>query len=488
MIKVLTLILAVGLVWAASTEAACTGSSPTWTSTPDQTSVQSCLTGAVNGDTIYVAPGSGTWSYLRITKSVTLMGAGANSTVITGNFVLTGAAARISGFTFNVGSTYNTIEWAVGFRIDHNIFTHALPSGYNFYTYGHAAGPVEGLFDHNTFTNGKIVYYGEDTSTGGNRRWAEPIGIGTSHAIYVEDNIFNIYDAQSYNNSIDGNLGCRFVLRNNTFNSGRIEIHSLQVDNSRACRYWEMYNNKLNTSLGKNYRPFFIRGGTGFVFHNTVDGGFAINEVQLDNARSDSSAIGPTGNNQVPTFGMCDGTIPSSGLIVDGMTPGFQGWPCRDQIGRGTDAFLWNFTNPAPSQPSAPSYFWKNINTLNGTDLPVTVACNPADSLCARTITYHLVRNRDFYAFSAPFNGTVGVGEGPLANRPSTCVTGVGYWATDEGEWDSTHDGPDGQLYKCGGTNTWTLYYTPYTYPHPLQTGSGGGGTPPSAPTNLQVR
>jgi hypothetical protein len=27
-----------------------------------------------------------------------------------------------------------------------------------------------------------------------------------------------------------------------------------------------------------------------------------------------------------------------------------------------------------------------------------------------------------------------------------------------------------GALYKCTATNTWTSYYTPYTYPHPLVT------------------
>ena len=83
---------------------------------------------------------------------------------------------------------------------------------------------------------------------------------------------------------------------------------------------------------------------------------------------------------------------------------------------------------------------------------------------------------------------------GPIANRPATCTsngqgTGVGYWATDEGDWNSTNPGPDGQLYTCSAPNTWTLYYTPYAYPHPLITGitpspgGGGGGTPPSDTT-----
>ena len=45
---------------------------------------------------------------------------------------------------------------------------------------------------------------------------------------------------------------------------------------------------------------------------------------------------------------------------------------------------------------------------------------------------------------------------GLLADRPATCTTGVGYWATDTET-----------LYTATSTNTWGTYYTPYTYPHP---------------------
>ena len=64
------------------------------------------------------------------------------------------------------------------------------------------------------------------------------------------------------------------------------------------------------------------------------------------------------------------------------------------------------------------------------------------------------------------FDGTTGVGEGLLANRPATCTTGVGYWATDQGSWNQI--GEDGLFYRCTSTNTWAAYYTPYDYPHPL--------------------
>ena len=76
------------------------------------------------------------------------------------------------------------------------------------------------------------------------------------------------------------------------------------------------------------------------------------------------------------------------------------------------------------------------------------------------------VENRDYYLElpnydeSASFNGTAGIGQGSLSARPSTCKPSVAYWATDTNT-----------LYQCSSANTWTAYYAPYTYPHPLTQG-----------------
>ena len=131
----------------------------------------------------------------------------------------------------------------------------------------------------------------------------------------------------------------------------------------------------------------------------------------------------------------------------------------------------------------------------------------------------HIRVNRDLYnAVSAsaqssptsPFDGATGIGVGTLANRPATCTTtsesadagrgGVMYWATNQGNWNAStsnpygvqQNGADGTLYMCTATNTWSVYYTPYVYPHPLQSGQvpppgGGGAGVPSAPSNLRI-
>ena len=86
-----------------------------------------------------------------------------------------------------------------------------------------------------------------------------------------------------------------------------------------------------------------------------------------------------------------------------------------------------------------------------------------------------ITANRDFYEDASPFTGATGVGVGTLASRPSTCTPVVGYWATDKNTF-----------YKCLTANTWTASYTPYTYPHPLQSGASAASSP-QPPTNLVI-
>jgi hypothetical protein len=183
---------------------------------------------------------------------------------------------------------------------------------------------------------------------------------------------------------------------------------------------------------------------------------------------------------------------------------------CEDQWGRGQGAYVSGSGitggGVVPAAPMNevldPAYEWDNTITP-GSALGQQFGTNYAGQT---------IQNRDFYtdnwkagalsgptaqtSTTAPFNGsttcnaasgnyTCGVGFGTLANRPTSCTTGVGYFATDQGSWNTSGNGfGQGELFKCTSTNTWSLAYTPYTYPHPLAGGTGSSANPP-APTNL---
>jgi hypothetical protein len=161
---------------------------------------------------------------------------------------------------------------------------------------------------------------------------------------------------------------------------------------------------------------------------------------------------------------------------------------CIDQPGRGAGTLLSGST-PSPTggvnEALSPIYEW-----MDATGSYVGAAAPMGSS------DLGVLVNRDFYHESfnqaaqtsptSPFNGASGTGHGTLANRPSTCTTGVGYWATDQGNWNQSGSGGQGELFVCTAANTWSLYYEPYTYPHPLTSSPVSGGAP-SPPTNLQV-
>jgi hypothetical protein len=176
------------------------------------------------------------------------------------------------------------------------------------------------------------------------------------------------------------------------------------------------------------------------------------------------------------------------------------GYPCMDQIGRGKGAMISGYdalgrfnlgvlSTTKANQQSEPLYIWNN--TRNG-------------ALSAGEAVYTdpgaVAPNRDYYnqdnTNCAPGGGScaAGVGRGTLAQRPASCSPGVGYWATDQGEWNSTNGAtPDGRLYKCVSANNWAPYYMPYAYPHPLVSGApapapdSGSGSAPQPPQNLRI-
>jgi len=149
---------------------------------------------------------------------------------------------------------------------------------------------------------------------------------------------------------------------------------------------------------------------------------------------------------------------------------------CIDQAGGRGKGILYNSSdNPANSTPAnnapSPTYLWMNSES-------------PAPIAVAYSDTARVIQNRDFYMETAnqtaqtssasPFNGTTGMGHGTLANRPTSCTPSPNGGTEGTAYWETDHN----QLDFCIGTNTWSTTtsspasYTPYTYPHPLVSGS----------------
>jgi len=379
--------------------------------------VQTAIDSAVSGDTVELPAPCTAGSYsisIPSTKGITLDGKGAS---VSGTISLTPHAtvsSRITGFTFTSGTNTLNINGssltAARWRVDHCTFT---GNGHQIVDFGISPG----LFDHNEFTalNGADEFiHNEAWGPGDTTGWTNAHTPGSDEAVYVEDNIFTTPTSEANNAWIQTYYGARMVYRFNTFNYVRIDAHG--TAGNVGARWWEVYHNAFVQSGGNAGGSVVnLRAGSGLVFSNTKSG------AQL------------TGN-----IGLCEED---------------SGYPANYQIGRGQSQALY------------PAYGWSN---------QITVA---VDSCEAPEVAGMVQFNRDVYtaenSASCTAGGSCTAGVGIGTTLPTTCTTNTGFWKTNEGEWWAANSGSDGLLYKCTSTDVWTLNYTPYTYPHPLQGGIG---------------
>lgn len=397
-----------------------------------------------------------------------------------------GKSFRLTGLAIYTNSANQTVAYngVVGVsgsskavRIDHNHF-HIGGNG----THGlQTQGWLYGVIDHNLFDQGGNLFFIEFASPGwngkgdpdgyGNSSWTDGPNFGTASFMFAEDNTFT-GDGWAF----DCINGARFVFRhNNVGTHTRLQTHGLTSDIHRGCRAMEVYGNTFTYSSSPSTDNYAfvvqLESGTGLWWGNTITG--FVQFIHEDTVRTKSVTY-----TQTPPpngWGYCGSSFNGSLSPWDGNTNS-TGYPCIDQVGRGKGDLLtgkqWpNVVNSLtgkitwPHQESEPVYVWNN--TFHRVGYTNDAYWANADSVA--------IENRDYYLelpnFKEPvnFNGTAGIGQGLLSARPNTCTPVVGYWATDTNT-----------LYTCTATNTWTNFYTPYTYPHPLV---GNSETPPLPPT-----
>jgi hypothetical protein len=486
---------------------------------------------AGSGNTVTIPAGTCTWTTpltVSLPTSLSIIGAGNSSvgggdqTVLIDNVnhsstdymisIDTGAATNVfrwSGITIEANgssTTSNNGVFTIGgastsVRVDHSHWNQDQQLEVNI------SGQIAGVFDHDIFDLGDLGFRttASGWSTGtpnqgdgdGDGSWADIATPGASNMVYVEDSVFTNHQMSSPTPANDCISGGRWVMRFNTFNTGAaLQTHPTGHDhgNDRGCRYMEIYKNNFTdgqTGLSNpEFNTMFWSAGTGFMWGNTINKyryGITFHNMRRNNNTYPQTAT-PGG------WGYCGTTFDGTGSAWDQSAT--TGYACLDQPGTGkSDLLSGDFPNKCdettgcttvagtwPNQVKAPIYEWSDSWTGTA-GFPGTFATVVDDEI-TQNADYYLWCDASSRSGCTSFNGSQGVGSGPLSSRPSTCTTGVAYWATDQGSWNNSGSGGQGELFKCSATNVWTLFYTPFQYPHPLVTGSSTTQTP-GTPSNL---
>jgi hypothetical protein len=414
--------------------AVCSGSSPNLTAaSAGQTDVQACLTIAVNGDTVNVPAGSASWSAIAITKAIHLKGAGIGSTIITQSGALSfnpsttdaGKVFELDGFSFQGNSThFSGTGWSqtpplLGLKIHNNAFTGTTGGRAIF-----LAGMEFGAFYSNTFSGNFIdmSVIGAGISPGTTFAHA----FGSVNYPYFEDNsIGNGVGAEFVSETGQGG---RMVFRHNTitgYDSGPgsevFDIHGEQLTGG-----WTVSSEYYHNTIGVGTTPFrwmHDRGGQAVIMNNTVSRNISFNITEY-------MAWG--GNGICHAYPIAFNTSETYCSPVSGSC-------FETQI---QNSFFYN--NIAGGSQQTPDYTEGSGGSC-GADPPF------GDN-------QYVQQNREFWI------PTFGL-ESAL---PATCTAnGNTYYGTTDSD----------KIFKCTSTNTWTTFYTPYTYPHPLRSASCTAGS-----------
>ncbi len=467
--------------------------------------ITSAIVSASNGDTVRVPSASCNWSTtLILNKSINLIGSGmgeVGTTIITSGpdgYILASAGTNnwsISGFSF---STANPGWIAVrvnlytgtntGWRIHNNQF-----KGYHYAIYGqgiYSSDNTSSIVDHNEFYGGGVQFFGENDSANG--PWTKTTRLGGKDFIFIENNKFSDVGAlTTCTHAVATNNGARVVVRYNAFfiedtstNFGQWDIfdahgygHGTSV---RAVRAYEIYNNTFTrTKAVRLGHAIYLRGGTGVVYNNRLDGSYTYGAIKMHEVRASTvgdtqlhSLMSPSCNTgpicQASYFRLQTTDNPYTlftpahayGDVVTGASSGASGTLFKVTSGEGYYIYFMSITN-GPFKAGEDLLFNGVVKTKAAADSePRTGEGLP----CCDQVG----RGQNQASEPAFFWGNVDQNGNPA-------TVGV----TEPGDIPVFIEGRDYCAHNtstpCNGVS---VSYTPYRYPHPL--------TYPKPPTDLK--
>jgi len=469
-------------------------------------SVQTAINSASDGDNINIPAGSATWtSTLTINKAITLQGAGSSSTIITNAVPSTGTLmtinlvagkpTRLTGFQVPNTPLANTGQAAFivsghsdqdgsTFRVDHCVF--GQQPSYCFWL-----TDVFGVADHNTFTAGPqhIPFEIWNANWGGHSygdgSWADDSYFGASKFFFMEDNTFTCSSSTYPEALVDSLGGARYVVRNNILMNASVINHGTESGGrTRGGRVMEVYNNVFqgNCAFWIN-----IRSGTAVIWGNDLKGVTQFGGVSATilEAKRLTYSFTPWGqangknlwDSNVAGGPFASGTATGGGSLT--LTDSTKNWTVNQWAGNG---YVLVKTN------AGSGYCGSQIVSNTSTSLTIQGNDGYATQISFTTgNTYGIWRVNEALDQPGKGKGSLVTGSTPLV--PSGWFDEV----TDPiYQWGNTSSDNTANFRIKASESTIRANehyfsvakpgYTPYTYPHPLVTGS------PNPPTNLRVQ
>jgi hypothetical protein len=474
--------------------------------------VQAAINAAKDGDTVTIPEGRCTWTATVTVdgKAITIQGAGINKTVIVDNVpkyadgtppghllkldtkgtMLT----RLTGMTFDGGvgreDPFNkSLVFLTGdsksFRIDHVRFIATRVSALTI------TGSTYGVVDHSIFdfAGYNIILYVHHPSWNGQSfgdgSWADDLYLGTEKAVFIENNIFNATsDGNGLRGALDSWQGGRVVFRYNFMNNSKIGNHGSESSGrGRGARSFEIYGNTFNyqgTITLNNVINF--RSGNGVIFDNKATGKIA--EFGTFHHYRDARTFS--------IWGQCNGK--SAWDVNDGLV-----YATGAHTGRNRDAVL------SDSRQSWKADQWVAYSVRNLTQGGSSIILSStATTLTAKGVgqeqglpEWNVGDRYEITRATVCFDQT-GRGKGALlSGNPPTPAA----WPKQAQEpvyvWGNTVNNQPTNMRSSAAViqegrdffnGTPMPGYTPYVYPHPLNTGAPWVvPTVPAAPTNLKI-